>query len=144
MLSAAFGQFGAAQNFITRSGYCFQMWLPGPTGAGGAVPGGQENVAPGGMGGFVPSSNNCEVFWSCVAWPMAVGQTGNRAFYVNQDGDVLQNLNRVAAPYTGTAVAPGVTSPNFDAPHTVANDMASPLAIGVASAGDGRIWTVVQ
>jgi prepilin-type N-terminal cleavage/methylation domain-containing protein len=144
VLSAAFGQFGAGLNFITRSGYCFQMWLPGPTGAGGAVPGLQEAVAPGGMGAGVPNSNNSEVFWSCVAWPMSVGQTGNRAFYVNQDGDVLQNLNRVAVPYSGTVVAPGATSPNFDAPHTVAGDMSSPLAIGVAGATDGRIWTVVQ
>ncbi len=133
VLSAAFGVVN--NSIVSRSGYNFQMWLPGAT-AGGVTPGVAE-AANGGAAAF-PDSDNCEILWACYAWPMNVQNTGNRAFFVNQEGDLLQTQNRGAAAYDGVA-----TTPTFDAAYTVAGDMGSPLAIGVAGQ-DGNIWVPVQ
>jgi prepilin-type N-terminal cleavage/methylation domain-containing protein len=140
VLSSAFGNVNATSQ-VTRSGYVFQMWLPGAT-AGGLTPGITEDAGGGKAAGF-PDSDNNEVLWSTYAWPMNAGQTGNRAFFVNQEGDLLQTQNRGAAAviYTGTAAGPA-----FDAAHTVAGDMASPLAPTAAGnlGVDANVWVPVQ
>jgi prepilin-type N-terminal cleavage/methylation domain-containing protein len=136
VLSAAFGVVN--NSIVSRSGYNFQMWLPGPT-AGGVTPGIAE-AATGGAGAGLPDSDNCEILWACYAWPMNVQNTGNRVFFINQEGDLLQTQNRgTGGPqYTGTA-----TMPAFDAVFTVAGDMGSPLATSAAG-NDGNIWVPVQ
>ncbi len=142
VLSAAFGQLDPGGTpTVSRSGYVFQIWLPGPT-AGGVTPGVPENAGPaGGFAGGFPNSNNCEIMWAAYAWPLDRQNTGNRVFMMNQDGDVLQMLNRGAG---GNPVYDGLAAgPNFDAAFSVAGDMGSPAAIGVAAA-DGNTWTVVQ
>ena len=40
---------------------------------------------------------------ACYAWPVTNGQTGRRAFVINQSGDLLQSDNAVQQ-YSGTAV----------------------------------------
>ena len=144
IMSSAFGQLNATSQ-VSRSGYLYQMWLPNVTGAG-VTPGIAEDAGPGlGTGGKqgapFPGSNNNEVLWSCYAWPMNAAQTGNRAFFVNQEGDLIQTQNRGPGAYSGT-----ITVPNFDAVHTVAGDMASQLSIGGVplAAVDGNIWVPVQ
>jgi prepilin-type N-terminal cleavage/methylation domain-containing protein len=140
VLSAAFGNLvaGGAGGVVTRSGYVFQMWLPGPT-AGGVTPAvGEANG--GGMGAGVTDPNNCEVLWACYAWPINASQTGNRAFFINQEGDLMQTANRGAAAWTTL-----LGGPAFDDAYTVAGDMASPAANGVAAAGPaGAVWVPVQ
>ncbi len=133
VLSSAFGT--VVNGFVSRSGYFFQMWLPDATG-GGATPGIAE--APTGGATAFPDSNNAEILWACYAWPIDVEGTGNRCFFVNQEGDLLQCNNRQAAPFTGTA-----SSPTFDEVFTIAGDMASPLGVGVAGIS-GNVWTPVQ
>ena len=136
VISSAFGQLTNSR--VTRSGYMFQMWLPGAT-AGVLTPGIAE--APNGGAAALPDGDNCEILWACYAWPMNQGQTGNRAFFVNQEGDLLQTRNQGAAPYNGAA-----NPPLFDAVYTVAGDMASQISIGgnPVAATDGNVWVPVQ
>src|SRR6185503_8190789 len=74
---------GLVQNgLVSRSGYYFQLWLPD------AAYGGVAEEATGGcVAGPFPDPNCNEVAWCCYAWPMDVGGTGNRAFFINHEGD---------------------------------------------------------
>ena len=138
VLSTAFGNVDA-NGFVSRSGYFFQMFLPDAT-VGGLTPGLAEN-AGGGSGGTFPDGNNAEILWCCYAWPIDVEGTGNRAFFVNQEGDLLQTNNRSAAPFTGTTNAP-----LFGEAFTDETDMASPLNVGAAAVASaaGNLWVPVQ
>lgn len=143
VLSAAFGNVNGS--VVTRSGYVFQMFLP-DAGAPGAIAGVPEFATGGADPGAFPGSNNAEVLWACYAWPINNAQTGNRVFFVNQEGDLMQYNNRGAVVYTGVALAPGVSTPNFDAAYDAAaggGDMGAAVAIGVAGT-DGNTWVTVQ
>ena len=139
VISSAFGQL--TNSLVSRSGYNFQMWLPDAT-AAGLTPALAEAPA-GGSGAVLPDGNNCEILWACYAWPMNAGQTGNRAFFVNQEGDLLQTRNQGAANplYDGINVMP-----TFDAIYTVGGDMGSQISIGgqPLPAVDGNVWVPVQ
>lgn len=139
VLSSAFGAVDA-NGFVSRSGYFFAMYLPDATvgGAAGTTAGILEQPAPGGAGGTFPDSNNAEILWCCYAWPVDVEGTGNRCFFVNQEGDLLQCNNRTNAPFTGTG-----NVPTFDEVFTVAGDMASPLGVGLPGISQ-NVWTAVQ
>ena len=132
VMSTAFGNVAAS--IVTRSGYNFQIWLPD-----GATPpvGVAEDAAGGKTAAPFPGSNTSEIMWCAYAWPVAFGQSGNRAFFVNQEGDLLAYNNRNAATRYSAAVAPA-----FSAAFTAAN-MASPIASGVAGV-DMNIWVPVQ
>ncbi|MDZ4774211.1 MAG: prepilin-type N-terminal cleavage/methylation domain-containing protein [Planctomycetota bacterium] len=98
IMSSAFGIMAgapAADGIVVRSGYCFQMYLPDNTNPGTqGLP--ESNAAGGGaVGGTEPDPNNSEILWCCYAWPMQANQTGNRCFFINQEGDLLQTQNRV-------------------------------------------------
>jgi len=137
VLSAAFGAVNATRQ-VTRSGYMFQMWLPAAT-VGGAVAGIAEDAGGGKLLAPFPNSDNGEVFWCSYAWPTQSAQSGNRTFFINEQGDLLQTLNRGAGAYTGTAGGPLV-----GAAYSVANDMSSPVGINGVAASDGNTWTPVQ
>jgi prepilin-type N-terminal cleavage/methylation domain-containing protein len=132
VLSAAFGNVAASQ--VTRSGYIFQMYLPAVGSPAVAVP----EAAGGGAGAF-PDPDNGEVLWCAYAWPVAVNQTGNRVFFVNQEGDIYQLNNRIAVPYETSAAGPAA-----DAIFSVATDMGSPLGVNGLPATDGNTWVPVQ
>jgi len=140
VLSAAFGN--VVNSTVQRSGYIFQMWLPQPT-AGGATPAATEDPNGGfqGVNPF-PDPNNCEVMWLCYAWPIQAGNSGNRTFFINQEGDLLQFANRNGA-YDGDPATGGV-APAFDAVFSAAGDIGSPLGINGVATNDGNVWTVVQ
>jgi prepilin-type N-terminal cleavage/methylation domain-containing protein len=139
VLSAAFGN--VAGSVVTRSGYVFQLVLP----AAGAAPvaGINEDATGGKLAAPFPGSNNAEVLWCAYAWPINQAQTGNRCFFVNQEGDLMQYNNRGAIVYSGAILNAGVTSPTFDAAYTIAGDMSSPVAIGAVGI-DGNTWVTVQ
>lgn len=128
VLSTAFGNVDA-NGIVTRSGYCFQVFLPD-----GAVP-------PTGVpeGGALPDPDNAEILWAAYAWPAQVENTGNRAFFVNQEGDLLSTQNRpgAAVRYDGAANGPGYQDAY------VAADMSSAIASGVAGV-TGNTWVPVQ
>jgi len=134
VMSAAFGTLNATSQ-VTRSGYLFQIFLPA---AGSPVAGIAEDATTGGKAAApFPDPDNGEVLWCAYAWPINASQTGNRCFFVNQEGDLLQFANRTGA-YTGTAAGP-----TFDAVYQVAGDMGSPIGLNGASS-DGNSWVPVQ
>jgi prepilin-type N-terminal cleavage/methylation domain-containing protein len=136
VLSSSFGRVNGG--VVSRSGYDFQMWLPDAT-AGGLTPGIAEDPTGGKANAPFPDPNNCENLWVCYAWPMQANGAGTRAFVVNQEGDMLQCLNR-SPSYSGTAKMPA-----FDEAYKVIGDMASGLRIGAPAGGhDNTLWVPVQ
>jgi len=133
VLSTAFGNIN--NSIVARSGFNFQVWLPGAT-AGGFVAGLAE-AAGGGPPAALPNADNCEILWCAYAWPTTAAQSGNRAFFINQEGDLLQTANRAGA-FTAAA------GPNFDACYTLPVDMSSPLRVGIVAGHDANIWVPVQ
>ena len=102
VLSAAFGNVQNSR--VTRSGYIFQMYLPGPGGIFVA------EAADGGATAATVDPAQAEVMWACYAWPSSYGNSGKRTFFVNQSGDVLGCRNSIMqyggatnAPIAGTA-----------------------------------------
>jgi prepilin-type N-terminal cleavage/methylation domain-containing protein len=151
-LATAFGHVVDDANgdgVIERQGYYYKMYLPGPAN-GGVIPGLSESDSSTGGGGKAGDMGaawgaaNSEILWSCYAWPVLAGQTGNRAFFVNQEGDVIAYDNR-DNDYIGIANAANV--PVFDAalsdetPASMASDLA--LTTMGKTANDGNVWTLV-
>lgn len=138
IIAATFGTVDA-NGLVTRSGYHFQLWLPGPT-AGGLTPGVSEQPNVGGADpSNMPDPDNCEFLWCCYAWPIQAGATGNRVFFINQQGDIKQFNNHSATPYSATT-----KMPSFDEAFETAGDMASPVRVGTAGGNDGTIWVPMQ
>ena len=133
VLSQAFGTVAASQ--VIRSGYIFQIYLPAL--GSPAAPTAEDPTGGGAVA--LPDPDNGEVLWCAYAWPVNVNQTGNRCFFVNQAGDIMQYNNRGAGvPYSGTAGGPA-----GDAIFTIATDMGSPVGTAGTSS-DGLTWTPVQ
>ena len=157
ILPTAFGDIVADNNgegIVERAGYFFKMYLPDPiVGANGEVLGIAEDSAIGGsgfpggttVGGPYPSSDNTEIYWACYAWPVDVEKTGNRVFFIDHEGDLLQYDNRDQA-YEGIATPPlynAAFATDIDAGNVA--HMGSDLGITAmgATSGDGFVWTVV-
>lgn len=139
-LAAAFGDIDVST--VQRQGYVYQIWLPGDDGDSSDIPGITEDAA----GGFASvdatwNSDDCEILWGCYAWPVDATKTGNRAFFINQEGDVLQFNNRTGI-YSGPAAGPA-----FNAAYDDGDDDGAQMgaALGIASlgrtSGDGFVWT---
>ena len=137
VMSSAFGAVNATSQ-VSRSGYLYQIYLPAAT-AAGATAGIPEDPLGGALVGPFPDPDNGEVLWCCYAWPIQASQTGNRVFFVNQEGDLLQMLNRQAVPYSNTAGGPA-----FDAVFSLALDMGSPLGLNGIASNDTFTWAPVQ
>jgi hypothetical protein len=121
---------GAGRGVVVRSGYVFQVWL-GAADTSGAVSGIAEPMS----GRIDPSPVTSANYWCCYAWPLKAGQTGNRVFVINQDGEV-HFLNQPGR-YFGLAGSGGST-PAFDAAYARAGDLSSSLAEGESA--DGGRW----
>ncbi len=138
VLSGAFGTL--ANSNVSRSGYLFRIYLPDAAGLGlaedaaGGVAGNVANLAP----------DLCETTWCAYAWPINRGNSGNRAFFVNQQGDVLQTLNNLPAPYSGVAVFPAADAAFMNG--GVAGSISQPLSVTLnpKQGIDGNIWSNVQ
>jgi prepilin-type N-terminal cleavage/methylation domain-containing protein len=138
VLATALGMVNSA-GLVSHSGYFFQIWLPGAS-AGGLTPGISERPTVGGADpADLPDSDGAELVWCAYAWPVATTETGNRAFFINQHGDILQCQNRVPLPYTNT-----VKTPAFDEAYSVSGDMGSLPRVGIPGGTDGTVWQPVQ
>lgn len=116
---------------VNKSGFLFLLFLPD---AGGV---GQPEAANGGPAGGV-DDDNCEIYWGCYAYPVDDGTTGNRAFFANQRGEIIQT-KMAAVQYNIN------NDPVWNAALSNVNgDMSDPLGINGAAAGDGNTWTPVQ
>ncbi len=142
-LPIAFGNVvtDGTDGVVERQGYYYKLILP--DGAAARPIGFVPELATGGNAGALPGSSNAEVMWCCYAWPVQATKTGNRAFFINQAGDVIGTLNQndgVNAPYNGTTNVPA-----DDAAFSVAADMGSEP--GLTAAGlvsqDARVWSPV-
>ena len=129
VLSAAFRN--VKDGMVTRSGYCFAMFLPGKDGEplSEAANGGGQNVAI--------DASQAEVLWCCYAWPIKAGESAQRVFFINQAGDVLAMSNDQAT-FSGPAQQPPASAAYVDKV-----GMKSALAANRAGA-DGHEWVVVQ
>lgn len=137
LLPVSFGTVNANRE-VFKSGYLFQMWLPAAT-VGGAVVGMAEDPGGGKLAGPFPDSDNGELLWCCYSWPLQATRSGNRAFFVNQGGDVLQTSNRGGAAYSGTGAGPA-----FDASFSIPLDISSVPGVNGIPANDGNLWVLVQ
>lgn len=136
---------------VERAGYYFKMYLPDATNANdiqGIAEDGAVGIG-GSSGAAFPGSDNCEIMWCCYAWPVEGEATGNRVFFINHEGDLLQTLNNengnnVVVPYEGLNAVP-----TFDAAYDVGGagltGMGSSLGIAAQGlvANDGNVWTIV-
>jgi prepilin-type N-terminal cleavage/methylation domain-containing protein len=132
-LSAAFQTVAASS--VQKAGYLFQLWLPDANGVGlpEAATGGADPNA-------LPDADNGETTWCAYGWPVRFGSSGKRAFFCNQQGDILQTSNQTAQ-YSGTGNAPPADAA-FN-PNVGAGVITGTYVVGVA-AKDAQIWTVVQ
>ena len=143
-LPVAFGNVisDGADGVVERQGYYFKMFLPDVSAVApiGAQP---ENPAGGNTAGALPGSSNAEIMWCCYCWPVQATKTGNRAFFINQAGDILGTQNRPTQ--AGGAYDAFVRVPAFDAAFTAAGDMGSEPALAAAglASQDALVWTPV-
>jgi len=147
IVSVSFGNIqtdGIGDGVVTRSGYVFKMFLPG-TSALGITPAVTEAPTGGAVAGSLPDPNNSELLWSCYAWPAATDRSGNRTFFISQEGELLAYDNR-DGQYSGLVTPASI--PSFDAALsniTGGADMAAPIATGGAGVtNDGNTWVPVQ
>lgn len=83
-----------ALGWVTHHGFHFCLYLPDASGVG--VPGIVDNDS-------VIDPVQSHRYWTCIAWPVIAGGTGRRAFFVNQQGQVLQMMN---TEYSGSTRVP--------------------------------------
>ena len=132
-------EMGRVQNgLVSHAGYYFQMWLPDAT--YGGIP---EEANGGCTAGPFPDPNCSEVVWCCYAWPIQAGSSGTRAFFVNQEGDLLGCNNRQATQYSGDPAAGG-TAPNYDEALLNANDMSAHYRASVPGGNDNSVWSLID
>ncbi len=87
-------RFGAVRDGrVEIGGYVLEMYLP-------SQDGGWVTEASRGAGGYEVDADAAELRWLCYAWPIERGWTGNRAFLMNQDGNIL-GTNMSAEIYSG-------------------------------------------
>ncbi len=147
----------AGEAVVERSGYLFKMFLPSVVN-GNDIAGVSEtgaNGVGGATAGNFPDSDNGEILWCCYAWPEDGENTGNRAFFINQEGDLLQTANNEGSDLT-TAFYEGLDAgPAYNAAFC---DMAGDpnpnaltgmgAALGIKAQGldsmDQNVWTIIQ
>jgi hypothetical protein len=138
VLSAGLGIVNS-NGLVSHSGYFFEIFLPTAPSGGltGAV--GERPTVGGADPANMPDSDQSEFLWCAYAWPMVARQSGNRAFFINQHGELLQCDNRMATPYSNTLKVPA-----FDEAFTTSGDMSSPPRVGISGGHDGSVWIPVQ
>lgn len=128
-------RFGVIQDhFLLHDGYYYMMCLPSAPNLWSL----EERA--GGRADFI-DPQHAERHWACFAWPAEWGESGRRAFYVDQSGTILETPNSKGR-YDGPRRPEGfsaVRARGVIAPGT----MASPLAIGETSL-DGSTWHTVR
>ena len=148
-LAASFGNvqpdIGGGDGVVEHQGYLFKIYLPrltspprtrdrreAPTGG----------TKPGDIGTW--GSANCEILWCAYAWPVDAEKTGNRVFFINQEGDIAGYDNR-DQEYEGMKAS---DAPKYEAAYDLTViDKSMDEAVAFASMGftanDGNIWTQV-
>lgn len=123
---------------IERKGYLIRVFLVNA--AGQAV---AEHATGGPDRARMPDPERCEIVWCAYAWPLQRGETGDRAFFVNQGGDVLECGNAKRG-YSGAASAPAADA--AFAKGGKAGSIDQPLAAAKSdkTGMDGDVWSPVD
>jgi hypothetical protein len=126
---------------LVRDGYVFQMHLPGPGDENDVYPGlaeaGSAGIGGASTTGSTPEPMAAAHVWVCYAWPLDHGVSGERAFFVNQDGIVCETPN-------GSGLYVGLERiPRFDAAlsRVSTGNMLAGAGWIDSSANDGQTWT---
>ena len=129
VLSVAFAKIEAG--VATRSGYHFRLFLPAKDGT--ALP----ELDRGGPDAGVDAAQS-ETVWCLYAWPVEPGSSGQRAFFIDQSGDVRAAPNEDGR-YAGTAKppAPGAARAAGSAGRLVDEPAANAQGL------DGQVWRIV-
>ena len=131
VLSGAFRNVPASGR-VSRSGYQFFIWLQGTNGSA-VVESGLTGL---GGAGVAVHTDLAETTWCAYAVPANYGNSGNRAFFVNQAGDITSkdDANHLTNTPAGAAFTPtGATI------HGVSGQ----AAVGTVGR-DGMMWRQVN
>ncbi|QDU83201.1 hypothetical protein Pla163_02990 [Planctomycetes bacterium Pla163] len=143
LLDRGFGELKSTVRgtVLVRDGYVFQMHLPGPGDENDVYPGlaeaGSTGLGGASTTGTTPEPMAAAHVWVCYAWPLDHGVSGERAFFVNQDGIVCETPN-------GSGLYVGLERiPRFDAAlsRVSTGNMLAGAGWVDSSANDGQTWT---
>jgi hypothetical protein len=126
-----------SDGIVTKSGYCYRIYLPDTAPRAGFV----HETGPAASAGFSGGTGKvhtdlAETTWCAYAWPVDQGFSGNRVFFVDQSGDVMESSNEVAE-WSGKERAPPGNSA------FLGKGITGSLAIGTCGQ-DGDVWKVVN
>jgi len=125
---------------LIRQGYVFKLFLPTEETAGVR---GVAETPDGWPDHPALDADEGEQRFCIYAWPVTFGVGGERAFFLDQAGDILQLRNargffRKEPIYTGTD--DGTRIPAFDAVYSTSGDMRSPLGLHPLESVDRAGW----
>ncbi len=117
---------------VTRSGYNYAIYLPGPGGRA------EAELSAGGLQSGLVDPDLAETAWCMYAWPVKYGETGKRTFFLNQRGDVLSTD---CPDYTGEngPAADAAFKPDPATTSTILGQAAI-----CATGNDGKTWRHVN
>jgi len=135
ILSPALAGVTATQGYVTKSGYAFVLFLPDTNGTNAGF---AHEQGPAASFKVVPNvgTDMAETTWCSYAQPVARGNSGNRAFFVSQSGDVMQSSNELAK-HQGTAATINGNSAFRGI------GISSQVAVGTAG-NDTDVWKVTN
>jgi len=147
-MAQIFGQTDA-NGFASKSGYLYQMWLPGAapydinnvdTAITDPADAGDPDDLAAGNGDII---NEQENYWMCYAWPVARGRSAYRVFVVNIDGTIYQMVNDASSVlnYSGADDTP-LPSGAFLGDEN--DDLAYPNVPDGETGTDGNMWVPVS
>lgn len=132
VVPVSFGKI--VDGLVQRHGYCFRMYLPGKDGKAAS-----EDGKGLGMKDIAVDPDLAEVTWCCYAWPITAGETGQRTFFVDQNGSITA-CDNASGRYSGVAQAPSADAARVAISEGKMND---PMAVK-AKGRDGQLWVVVK
>jgi prepilin-type N-terminal cleavage/methylation domain-containing protein len=146
-LTSVFGATSSSSvpaGLANKSGYNFFMYLPSDDGAAAPIQETGLDIPPAAAALTVVEverTNNQETRWCCFGWPTSAGNSGNKAFFVNQSGEVIATNNQAVGLtvffYSGNTPAGTMPDDIFEIP---GSNLDSPILTGTPTAGDSIVW----
>jgi prepilin-type N-terminal cleavage/methylation domain-containing protein len=144
-VSTVFGSTSSSSSGLAnKSGYNFRMFLPTGTTAGALAEDGVDTPPASApiTTTEVDAVNAQETRWATYAWPTSAGNSGNKAFFVNQSGEVIATSNIPSGTstllYTGSTTTPAASDIYDSADDD--GDLTGSLFTGTPSPINSLIW----
>jgi len=132
-VSQVFGDSAVTTGTADKSGYHFLVYLP--TAAASEA----ETAALGSNTATSANANVQELRYMVYAWPVQNGNSGNRAFAVNQQGEVFATTN-VTVKYSASTTTPAAAAA-LNTSGTSPATLDAPIGGKSSATGDGQTWT---